>query len=54
MPEHNDREFHLTREKQCQTMARQASSEPARIAHETLAYEHARRARGGSQPAPSE
>lgn len=45
MPEQSEREFHLARQKECQTMALQASSNPARIAHEGLAHEHARRAR---------
>jgi hypothetical protein len=47
MPEQtqSEREFHLARQKECQTMAHQASSNTARIAHEGLAHEHARRAR---------
>lgn len=44
MPEQSEREFHLTRQQACQAMARQASSDPARIAHEGLARQHARRA----------
>lgn len=45
MPEQSNREYHLVREKECQIMARRASTAPARIAHEALANEHARRAR---------
>ena len=51
MPEQSEREFHLARQKECQIMARQASSDPARIAHEGLAYQHARRAEQMSREA---
>jgi len=54
MPKQTEREFHLTREKECQMMARQASSRPAQIAHEALAHEHARRAEEIAEKAQAE
>jgi hypothetical protein len=45
MPEESERDYHLARQRACQAMARRASTKPARIAHEALANEHARRAR---------
>ena len=45
MPQTSQQDYHLARQRECQIMASRASTPSARIAHEALAHEHARRAR---------
>jgi len=47
MPDQDSREYHLSRQQECEAMARQAKSHTARLAHRALAQEHARRATAG-------
>lgn len=39
-----EREYHLRRKGECERMARDAANSAARLAHEALAAEHAKRA----------
>ncbi|MET0377242.1 MAG: hypothetical protein ABW128_23660 [Rhizorhabdus sp.] len=44
MPNQDERGYHLARQRECEVMARQAINPAARLAHETLAKEHQKRA----------